>query len=95
MVRLGGDVKLAGTLINDGATLSLDGTTGPWTLWGGTIQGGTVATGEGALLVGTASGGTLAGVTLAGTLDLTTASGGFVAVTGGMTLAGGTVNIGG
>ena len=88
-------MDLAGTLDNTGATLTLDATTGPWNLRGGTIQGGTVATGGGALLVGTTAGGTLAGVTLAGTLDLTTASNAYVAVTGGLTLAGGTVNVGG
>ena len=56
VVSSGGAVDLAGALDNTGATLTLDATTGPYNLRGGTIQGGTVATGGGALLVGTTAG---------------------------------------
>src|SRR5437763_12652622 len=64
-----------------------------FTLSGGTLADATVASGT--TIIGTTAGGTLAGVTLAGTLDLTTAGNAYVAVAGGLTLPGGTVNLGG
>ena len=89
--RIGGTVNLTGTLTNTG-TLSLDATSGSWVLEGGEIVGGTVATAGGAELLAT-YGGSLAGVTLAGTLDLATADELHVAVTGGLTLQGGTIKL--
>ncbi len=88
----GATVNLTGTLTNTAATLTLDNTTGPWRMFGGTINGGTVATTGASTLVATNTGGTLAnGVTFNGTLDATTVNGAHVSVTGGLTLGSGTV----
>ena len=88
-------VNLTGTLTNTGQTLALNATTNSWRLLGGTIDGGTVSTADGKVLAGTTSGGFLTNnVTINGTLDVTSASGVGVTVTGGLTLDGGTVLIG-
>jgi len=70
--RTGGTVQVSGDLDLTGDTLTLDATTGTWTLIGGTIMGGTVTqTDEGRLLFSTTAG-TLDGVSVNGDLDLTT-----------------------
>ncbi len=67
MVGNAGTVNLTGTMDNTGNTFTLNATTGPLYLVGGTIKNGTV-TESGAGLKG--SGGTLDGVTLNGDLDI-------------------------
>ena len=100
--RSGGTVLLTGALNNAGANLTLDAAAGSWVLAGGSISGGTLTTTGGSALVGTASptyspasGGALSGVTLAGTIDLTEGQRVGITVTGGLTLSGGTINVGG
>ena len=95
----GGTVVIDGTLNNTGHTLTLDSTTGSWSVtYGGTIQGGTITTANGAVLLGdnagTSSPGYLDGVTLAGTLDLSHTATGGIEFSGGLTLNGGTILIG-
>ncbi len=89
----GGIINLTGTLELTGGTL--DASTGPWTLDGGTIVGGTVT--DNLLAAKTIS--TVQDVTLAGTLTLPAAGGGLVATVAiagaGLTLAGGTVILSG
>jgi autotransporter-associated beta strand protein len=86
--RTGGVVNLTGTLNNAGATLTLDPTTGSWTLLNGTIIGGNVAT------VGTAQlinrGGTLDGVSLNAS-PIAIGSGTTLTIKDGLTLAPGQV----
>ncbi len=53
--RSGGTVNITGVLDNTGDVLTLDNTTGPWQLDGGTIQGGVVRIEEDALLVAAAN----------------------------------------
>jgi hypothetical protein len=87
----GGTVNLTGNLDNTGTTLSLDDSTGPWQLAGGTINQGQVSSAGSARLIATDRGGTLNGVTLAGRLDIAGVSAG-LGVSNGLTLNGGTVN---
>ncbi|HEX3151280.1 MAG TPA: LamG-like jellyroll fold domain-containing protein [Gemmataceae bacterium] len=95
LTRTGGTINITGTLMNSGKTLALDATTGPWRLAGGTIDGGTITTAGANVLLGTSLSGSLTnGVTLAGTLDLSVVSYVRARVTGGLTLAGGTIVIG-
>ena len=94
-----GTIDVEGTLDNAGNTLAISGTGLMCDLVGGTLEGGTISTVDGAALVGTGYGGTIAGVTLAGTLDMISNpiypnSGPSVAVTGGLTLDGGTIELG-
>ena len=71
----GGAVQLTGLLNLAGDTLTLDATTGSWTLKGGTIRGGTVTqTAQGGLLITNSGQNTLDGVTVNGDLDLTATS---------------------
>ena len=93
----GGTINLTGTLDNTGATLILDAATGSWNLEGGTLEGGALATLDGTDLATGDYGGSLAGLTLGATVagqaepgNLLVATGG-VTVTGGLTLANGTV----
>ena len=89
----GSTINLTGTLDNTGTTLALDAATGAWQIAGGTINGGTVTTAGSGVLMNAPSGvGTLNGVTLAGTLELD--EGGQLAITNGLTLNNGQVNIG-
>ena len=88
-----GAIVVQGTLDNTGNTLAISGTGLTCNLQGGTIEGGTISTADGAALVETGFGGTLAGVTVANTLDIT-GNGGAVAITGGLTLDGGTIELG-
>ena len=74
---------------NTGATIALDGRTGPWDLDAGSISGGTITTAAGDALVATNSGtNVLSGVTLDGTLDMASNYAAHVTVTGGLTLDG-------
>ncbi len=97
--RSGGIVNLTGNLRNQGTTLHLDAGAGSWNLLGGTIAGGTVATDPGVALVPTNRGGTLSGVQLQ--TDLMIGTGTSVSLTGPwsnrgtITLAGGTLDLGG
>ena len=99
--RTGGTVNLVGALNNADATLTLNAAAGSWVLAGGSISGGTIATSGSSALIGTAgpyspaANGTLSGVTLAGTIDLTEGPRVGILVTGGLTLSGGTINLGG
>ncbi len=95
--RTGGTINLTGTLNNTGATLILDAATGSWNLEDGTLEGGALATLDGNDLATGEYGGSLAGLTLGATVagqaepgNLLVATGG-VTVTGGLTLANGTV----
>ena len=86
--RTGGTVTLGagGVLDLSGATLALDGRTGPWTLNGGTIKGGSVTQNGGAKLIITNNGGnTLDGVRVNADLDLTGAR---LRIRNGLTLSG-------
>ncbi len=96
----GGDVMKSLT-VNGGSSLILSGGSiggtavenvavndsgGSFQLFGGTLTRATV--GGTSTITATTSGGTLNGVILNGVLDVTTANGAFVSVTGGMTLGG-------
>ena len=94
VVRTGGTVNVTGTLDNTGKTLALDGTTGSWNLWGGTLLGGGYTASGGAELFFTNQGGTLDGVTAASDLDLASNSGANVSVLDGLTLDNSTIYIG-
>ncbi|MEI9924494.1 MAG: DUF4347 domain-containing protein [Bradyrhizobium sp.] len=88
--RAGGVVNLTGTLINTGATLTLNATTGSWNFAGGTVSGGTVVFAGGAALllaVNNVAGTFTNGVTLNGDL-LISGSGAGLWVSGGLTLNG-------
>ena len=80
-------MNLTGTITGG---LTLDTTTGSWTLSGGTVQGGSYRASGEARLVFTTSGGTLDGLTAERDLDLATTSG-YATVTNGLTLAPGTM----
>jgi hypothetical protein len=88
----GGAIQLAGTLSNEGATLSL-GTGGapgfsvPALSLTGTIDGGTIADPGGLLAAGTAEGALLDGTAYQGTLALTQADA-FLRIRNGLTLTG-------
>jgi hypothetical protein len=83
-----------GLLDNTNDTLTLDATTGSWTLAGGTIVGGTYTASGGAGLVFTNSGGTLDGLTADSNLDLSTNSGANVNIVHGLTLSHTTIYLG-
>ncbi len=87
--RVGGIVNLTGTLDITGTALALDNTTGSWILQSGTISGGRVSTAGTAELFAGATQGTLNAVTLAGKF-----SGSRAAVTGGLTLEQGLIDVG-
>jgi RHS repeat-associated protein len=92
----GGTVDFQGTVVNQGATLTLDDASLAYRLDGATITGGTVALKSGATLLGEYdfdNGGTLSGVTFDGILDLATNNGANVIITGGLTLNG-TIDLG-
>ena len=79
-------------VLGPGSSLSIVRTAGlsaSTTLQGGTIEGGTISATDGATLV--SNGGTLSGVTVVNTLDITGSS---TTVTGGLTLNGGTIELG-
>jgi hypothetical protein len=59
------------------------------------VTAGTTIIGTASPTLGPASGGSLIGVTLAGTLDLTRGQRVGVTITNGLTLSGGSINIGG
>ncbi len=83
----GGLVNITGTLDNTAATLTLDDTTGSWTLAGGTLSGGTLGFANGKTLLAAASGtNRLTGVTVNGDLILS-ATGGRTKIAGGTTFA--------
>jgi autotransporter-associated beta strand protein len=86
--RTGGVVNLTGTLNNAGSTLTLDPTTGSWTLLNGAIIGGTVATAGTAQLIN--RGGTLDGVSLSAS-PIVVGSGTTLTIKDGLTLAAGSV----
>ncbi len=82
-----GTVALMGTLTLTGQTL--DGSTGPWTLSGGTIIGGTVSD---SLLTASSTANKLQDVTLAGALTVSNAGFPTIEVLGaGLTLQGGSI----
>ncbi|HEV7403720.1 MAG TPA: hypothetical protein VGO11_12365, partial [Chthoniobacteraceae bacterium] len=82
----GGNVYLAGTLENTGATFTIPAA-GTWRLAGGTILGGTVSGSK--LQVGGGVGiGTLDGVTMNADLDLATDGGNYLHIYHGLTLNG-------
>jgi len=86
--RTGGTVNVQGALNLTGETLTLDASTGSWTLNGGTILGGTVTqTADGRLLFTTDRASTLDGVSVNGDLDLTS-SGARLLVRNGLSLDG-------
>ena len=93
-INSGSTVNLAGVLDNEGATFTLNATTGSWNLTGGTIVDGTYKAEGGAELIFTTSGGTLNGVTAANDLDFATNSGAYVHVINGLTLNDATVYLG-
>jgi hypothetical protein len=86
--RSGGRVNVTGTLLNGGNTLSLNATTGPWILTGGTIRGGTIATGGAPLLLDS---GTLDGVAIAPNSVTFNRPGATLDIYNGLTLTGGAV----
>jgi hypothetical protein len=95
-----GTVNLFGTLNNSGQTLRFGGSIGSWNFSGGTINGGTLSAAPGFALIQNGQPGTLIGVTLDGTgsnapspLDLVSL-GGSMAIQGGLTLDGSTVQLG-
>ena len=83
ITRVGGTVRVTGLLQGAGGTLSLDDTTGSWTMNGGTLRQVTVNLNGNAQLIG--SSGTLDAVTLNGGLDLQS---GTLNVTNGLVLNG-------
>ena len=87
LIRTGGTINLTGTLQNDNNTLTLNASTGSWTLLGGTIIGGTIATSQGAQLVANnvSYSNTLIGVTLAPGSNLSLTNGSTVVVANGLT----------
>jgi hypothetical protein len=89
--RSGGLVRLTGVLNNTGSSLTLNSSTGPWLLAGGTIQGGSIDLLDGVTLNtdGTATG-RLIGSTLNGVLNIQ--SGGRVSMEGAW-VNNGTINI--
>jgi RHS repeat-associated protein len=93
----GSTINLTGTLDNTGATLILDAATGSWNLVGGTLDGGALATLDGTSLASSDYGGTLDGLTLGATVSgqaqpgSVTVATGDATVTGGLTLANGSV----
>jgi RHS repeat-associated protein len=84
--RSGGTIKLRGTLNNNGTSLNLDSSTGPWILDDGTIQGGTVNISPEIEFF--SRGGTLFGVTVNGNLQLAENSS-RITIKGGLVLNGG------
>lgn len=97
--RRGGSVNLVGTMNNTGGAFVLDQAVGSWQLDGGQINGGSVATAGGAALLFSARGGKLNGVALNTDVQLTgnsllTLSGAW-SNRGTLTLAGGTLDLGG
>jgi RHS repeat-associated protein len=90
--RSGGTVNLTGTLNNTGTTLTLNSTTGVWTLLGGTILGGTISDGTvgggGTFLAINNEAGTLSGVTVNGDLDLSEVSNSHLTIDNGLVLNG-------
>ncbi len=81
----GGVINLTGVVTNTAGTLTLNQS---WRFLGGAINGGNVTTVGAAALIATTTASFLTnGVTFDGTLDITSAAGAFVTVTGGLTLA--------
>jgi hypothetical protein len=86
--RVGGRVNITGTLLNFGATLTLNAASGSWHLLGGTIRGGVINEEDGyGLVIESTQGGTLDEVTLNGSLDMTEYNS-FLHVQNGLTLNG-------
>jgi hypothetical protein len=87
-----GGIDLTGVLDLTGQTLTLNASTGPWHLKGGTIKNGTLSAGTkaggGSYLLATNSGGTLDGVTVNGDIDLSPVYGGYLRVLNTLTLNG-------
>lgn len=85
VTRVGGNVFITGTLLNAFGSLSLDATTGVWSLNGGQIIGGVVnaSAGGGLSVTGT---GSMSGVTV--NAPITVPGNSTLTVTGGMTLNG-------
>ncbi|MCL4177578.1 MAG: Ig-like domain-containing protein [Verrucomicrobia bacterium] len=86
--RNGGTVNLRSVLTLDGGSLTLDETTGSWTLTGGTIRGGTLRQMGGARMIFAAlPSNTFDGVNVEGDLDLRTSSARLL-IRNGLTLTG-------
>ncbi len=83
--RIGGTVRLTGTLNNEGATLHLNETTGSWDLHGGRILGGTIAFADGEALNLTTSS-TLENTTLDSSVEFVVSNGNILYVAGNLTL---------
>jgi hypothetical protein len=89
--RTGGTVNLTGVFDLVGGTLTLDATTGPWRMDGGTLKGGVVTeSGEGKLIFTSHPANTLDGVSMVGDLKLTNTSARSL-VRNGLTLTGNVV----
>jgi hypothetical protein len=85
----GGTVRVQGTLVNTGRTLSLDSSITQWLLSGGTLRGGTVSSTAGASLFVGSNGGTLDSVTLNGVTAAFSQSGTNLTIANGLTLTNG------
>ena len=72
--RSGGTVNLTGTMTNTGSTLTLNGATGSWNLFGGTLTGGTLTFAGGQSLLPTSNGGSLNSVAASQDLLIDTTS---------------------
>ncbi|HND51723.1 MAG TPA: hypothetical protein PLV92_04980, partial [Pirellulaceae bacterium] len=86
--RTGGAINLGGTLDLQGATWTLDATTGSWNLAGGAIRNGTLIENDGSLLVITNQGGTLDRMKVRGDLDASRFGNANVTIYGGLELNG-------
>ena len=86
--RSGGTVNVRSVLTLGGGTLDLNGTTGSWTLNGGTIRGGTLRqSGEAQMIFSGHPGNTFDAVTVEGDLNLSTSNARLL-IRNGLTLSG-------
>jgi hypothetical protein len=70
----GGVTNITGAVTNTGNSISLNASTGAWTMRGGSISGGSLLLNGGTNLLTTSSGGTLANVAITGEVLLNTTS---------------------
>ena len=87
----GGALRLTGTLMNTGGTLTLDNSTGNFSI-DGTVAGGTLATASGSSSKFLSSNGTLDAVTIAGNVEVS--PGGNLTVRNGLTFSNGRLYLG-
>jgi hypothetical protein len=88
LTQTGGSVQIAGVFVNTGNTITLNSTTGSWTVAGGTIRNGTFVFTQGQKLTFTnSSNNRLDGLAITGDLVIDS-TGAFVGVQNGLTISG-------